>query len=308
MLMNKISEDFEKISKILSDMRVTPDIGIINFILFSGKKILPATLIPFSSDVIELAKVSGRLEFFKFESRCARETIRDFLRNLDGLFGTYDFFVHNLNIENGNDVEENNNKLNEYAKGVYDGLIKLNVIGPIFKEASKEVWEPLPFNTNVNKVENIIIQSESRSVSLFDVAKDIQSIDSFLNSICFLLEKDKNNCFYLRKIETGSLSIVVSSVIGVSNIVALIFMYIKLCQQTERRFLSNEEKKLELVNKNLDIAKQILEIQPDNAEANETIQIAALYILEYLKNNPRGSINGKKYDTGMEDLRIEQKE
>lgn len=58
----------------------------------------------------------------------------------------------------------------------------------------------------------------------------------------------------------------------------------------------------------MDSAKKILEVDPDNKEANEIIQKSGVYILDFLENNPIGTINGEHYDIGVEKLKIEKKD
>lgn len=93
------------------------------------------------------------------------------------------------------------------------------------------------------------------------------------------------------------------------------FWVIKLCQDAaerslniEEKGLDNKEKKLKIINDEIDIAKKILEIQPDDKMADELIQGCAIHFLDFLENNPTGTINGKHYDIGIEKPRIEDKE
>ena len=147
-------------------------------------------------------------------------------------------------------------------------------------------------------------------MSLNGVANDVDNLDRFFNSICMLInqDEDKGNNIYLRKVETGSLTVAVSCAMEIGPIIGFIFMCIKLCQKAEKRHLDNEKKRLELINDSMHIAKEILEINPDNKEAEETIQKCGIYILDFLRNNPMGTINGEYYDIGIEKLKIEDKE
>lgn len=139
----------------------------------------------------------------------------------------------------------------------------------------------------------------------------------FFSSVCFLINQDKNedNNIYLRKVETGSLTVAVSCVMGIAPIIAFMFWVIKLCQDTaerslniEEKSLNNKKKKLKIINDEIDIAKKIFEIQPDNKVADELIQGCAIHLLDFLENNPTGTINGEPYDIGIEKLKIEDKE
>lgn len=42
--------------------------------------------------------------------------------------------------------------------------------------------------------------------------------------------------------------------------------------------------------------------------ADELIQGCAIHLLDFLENNPTGTINGEPYDIGIEKLKIEDKE
>ncbi len=161
------------------------------------------------------------------------------------------------------------------------------------------------------------VSSETRSMSLNNVAIDVDNLDRFFSSICSLICQDKNedNNIYLRKVETGSLTVAVSCVIATAPIIKFMFWVIKLCQDTaerslkiEEKGLENKEKKLKIINDEIDTAKKILEIQPDNKLADELIQGCAIHFFDFLENNPTGTINGEHYDIGVEKQKIEDKQ
>lgn len=94
----------------------------------------------------------------------------------------------------------------------------------------------------------------------------------------------------------------------VAPIIAFMFWFVKQYQKSEKRHLDNEDTRLKLINDSMNTAKEILKIDPGNKEATEIIQKCAIHILNFLDNNPKGTINGVSYDIGMEKLKIEEKD
>lgn len=241
-----------------------------------------------------------------FKSKSVKDIIQQYLMSLErftaSLDGCVDTLIRKDKIEKSYIITLKSN-----ANFISAVLTKIRNICEILGTVAEETWEPLPSAIKEDEYENVTILSETKSVSLGSISKDISILDNFLNNISLLIKEAKGNNFYLRKVESGSLAVVISCIAGASQIVSFIFFYIKLCQNTEKRELKNEERKLEIINKSLDTAKKILELDPQNTEANEIVQKCGLYILEFLENNPKGIINNQSYDIGVEKLKIEEK-
>lgn len=258
----------------------------------------------------DLTKIQVRLDHKSKElkSKSVQNYIYNFNKRVDSLFKDYSKLMKliSANEKSDKNIREAIYFFKGDVKYLYERLVEINLVGHILLSVSEETWEPLPTDLEV-KCENIIISSETKGITLNDISKDIESLNNFFNNMYSIINKDKENSYFLRKVETGSLSVVISCITAASSIVSFIFLIIKLCQNTEKRNLNNKDKRLELINKSLDMAKKILEIDPQNTEANEVIQRSGLYLLQYFENNPKGMINGEKYDIGTEVLKIEEK-
>ena len=147
-------------------------------------------------------------------------------------------------------------------------------------------------------------------MSLNDVASDVGNLDNFFKNIRLLFKQDQNqsNNIYLRRIETGSLTVAVSCAMQAAPIIAFMFWCVKLYQKAEKRYLDNADNKMKVINDSLKIAKEILQVDPNNKEADEIIQRCGVHVLNFLENNPTGTINGEPFDIGIEKLKIEDKE
>lgn len=309
MLLQEISNEFLKVEELV----LNKELGFEDIMLeISDMNYYGFTLgfmISLSDSIRKISKIQGILESERFLSKNVQTYVDDFIKQALKFYEDYDNLMSLLadrNIFYKRNLSDEIYAFRDEAKDLYDWAMKIRHAINLLTEATNETWEPLPTDLEV-ECENIIISSETKGTTLGDISKDIESFDCFLNSIYSLVNKDQDNSYFLRKVETGSLSVVISCTTAVPTIVSFIFWIIKLCQHTEKRNLINKDKQLDIINKNLDIAKKILEIDPQNTEANEVIVKCGYFLLQFLGNNPKGTINGEKYDIGAEILRIEEK-
>ena len=307
MHLGQLSGEFRELNKIIEDMKGIDEI-------FTYGEISMENLLAWSSSIRWLSKTEGVLENKSFESKLVRKFVKDYLDCVENIFEGYDQLIVMVQMDKTDSVKEKiKSKLEmvnrEYGR-LYGIKAKISMAEELISEITKEIWEPLPENEKEDNVDNIIISSETRSMSLNNVASDVGNLDSFFKNISLLIEKDQyqSNNVYLRRIETGSLLVAVSCAMQAAPIIAFIFWCVKLYQKAEKRYLDNADKKLEIINKSMNIAKEILEVDPDNKEAEEAIQRCGVHLLNFLENNPTGTINGEHYDIGIEKLKIEDKE
>lgn len=313
MFLQQISEEYTKLNTIMYELGGSFS-KVFEIYCMENAEFTISKLYSYADVFRNLSRVEGILSRERFISVSLRECVADFVNDTRNLYFDYDRVMSMLvGADEKRDKEGANialldriSVLKKHAWMVYMWHIKIDLADDILSRVARETWEPLPSDLEV-ECEDIIIFSETVSTSLSDVSKDIESLDGFLNNIYSLVNKDKQNSYFLRKVETGSLSVVISCITTAAPIISFIFFVIKLCQNTEKRDLNNKAKRLELIDKKLDIAKKILEIDPQNTEVNEVIQKSMLYLLQYFENNPKGTINGEKYDIGSEVLKIEEK-
>lgn len=310
MLLNKIDEEFGKLNEIIGEEGLTSLLGILR----EGKYIRSEDLLEWNHMIRVFTKSEALLEKERFETEIAGSYSRQYIMGVDNLFDCYDRLASiikaNQSVNAGIEIQPMVEDLYDSISNLSTVIEKINMANEITSEIAMNTWEPLPNDEKEDKVENIVILSETRSISLNDVASDIGNLDSFFKNVCQLINQDPNqsNNIYLRRVETGSLVVAVSCAMEIAPIIAFIYWCVKLYQKTEKRYLDNADKKLEVIGKSINTAKEILKIDPDNMEANEAIQRCAKHLLDFLDNNPTGTINGEHYDTGIEKLKIEDKE
>lgn len=304
MLLNSIRREFGDLKSIFEESDLNLKQDIFTIFLYKDEDFTIEKMLLLVVQTRHLSMIKGMILSRHFQSACVKEYINSFLDSVDLLISAYDKLFNEIINKNTN-ICDYIDDLKTQSLLTRDWMDRIEVGADILENIENEMWEPLPKDVNTN-VEDVIISSDSKLLSLNNVAEDVNNINNFFNNMITLLGDEKDRDFFLRKVETGSLMIVVS-IVGASEIISFIFLIVKLYQKTEKRYLKNTEKKLELVNKSINMAKELLKINPNNTEANEIIQKCGLYILEFLDNNPKGTINGTKYDIG-EELKLEQKE
>lgn len=309
MLINKIDVEFRKLNEIVGDKVLKCLFDIMR----NGKDIKSKDLLSWNHLIRELSKSEALVEDRKFQVGIVQFYAEKYVEGVKDIFKDYDAMAAMVQI----DSDLNNPAMIQLAGAFYDSVSylvtiieKINMSNELISEIITETWEPLPSDEEESNVQNIVISSETRSISLNDVASDVGNLDNFFKNISLLFKQDQNqsNNIYLRRIETGSLTVAVSCAMQAAPIIAFIFWGVKLYQQAEKRYLDNADKKLEVINKSMNVAKEILKVDPNNKEADEAIQRCGVHLLNFLENNPTGTINGEQYDIGFEKPKIEDKE
>lgn len=301
MFLEKIREEFNELYEVIGDAD--------SYDLFKIKGELDAIkLLSYSQDIRFFSLNVGMLKNSAFTSKIVKKCIEEYMICIEELFENYDMAVDALKGDSDYRIMING-FLDDSINRLHEIVLKIGMTKDIILDIAENTWEPLPDNTEEDKVQNIIILSETRSMSLSDVSSDVGNLDNFFKNISLLFNHDENhsNNIYMRRVETGSLAVAVSCAMQAAPIIAFIFWCVKLYQKAEKRYLDNADKKLKLINDSMEAAKKILEVAPDNKEAEEIIQKSGLYILDFLENNPIGTINGEHYDIGAEKLKIEKK-
>lgn len=309
MLINKIDKEFRELNKMMGG-------HILNYlldILREGKDIKSGDLLNWNPLIRQLSKAEALIEDRKFEVEIVKFYAANYVEVVKRIFDDYDSMASILKTN----TDTNERNIPNVSKMFYKNISilttiieKISMSNEIISEIMSETWEPLPNDKMEDNVENIVISSETRSMSLNDVASDVGNLNNFFENICRLISSDQSlsDNVYLRRVETGSLLVAVSCSMQAAPIIAFIFWCVKLYQKAEKRYLDNADNKLKVINDSLNIAKEILKIDPENKEADEIIQKCGVSVLNFLENNPTGTINGERYDIGMEKPKIEDKE
>lgn len=309
MLINKIDVEFRELNEIVGDKVLESLLDIIR----NGKDIKSGDLLNWNHLMRELSKSEALVENRKFTAGIVQFYAEKYVKGVKDIFNNYDIMASMVQM----DSNMKSPHMNQFSEAFYNSVSylikiieKINMSNELISEIMVETWEPLPSDEEENNVQNIVISSETKSMSLNGIASDVANLDNFFKNISLLINQDQNrsNNIYLRRVETGSLIVAVSCAMEIAPIIAFIYWCVKLYQKTEKRYLDNADKKLEVIDKSINEAKTILKIDPNNMEANESIQRCAKHLLNFLENNPIGIINGEPYDIGIEKLKIEDKE
>lgn len=309
MLIDKIDDEFRELNEIVEKKVAKTLFDIVR----DGKIIKSEDLLGWSQSIRELSKSQALVENKKFKAEIVKSYARKYVKDVQDLFSSYDNLatLYRMNRDvNGGHIAEWCERWYYSISSLVMTIEKINMSNELISEITMETWEPLPNDEKEDNVENIVISSETRSMSLNNVASDVGNLNNFFECICRLVNPEKNqrNNIYLRRVETGSLVVAVSCAMQIAPMIAFIFWCVKLYQKAEKRYLDNADNKLKVINDSLDIAKEILKIDPNNKEADEIIQKCGVSVLNFLENNPTGTINGEHYDIGMEKPKIEDKE
>lgn len=320
MLLDKINAEFIELNKIIENKGLFMSAPR----LMADNAEYEKILLSMSVDIREISRIQVNLQNKNFDSKIVQEFRLECMDCIECIFKQYDEFVRVLS-EKKQELQEKEEMFiefsirgkNEIAENLFFATTdwdkirdRIEIASEIISRIIEETWEPLPRDQEESNVENIVIESETRSVSLNDVASDVGNLDNFFQNISLLMTQTQNqsNNIYLRRVETGSLVVAVSCAMQAAPIIAFIFWCVKLYQKAEKRYLDNQNNKLKVINESLNTAKEILKIDPDNKEADEAIQKCGVHLLNFLENNPTGTINGEYYDIGMEKPKIEDKE
>ncbi len=148
--------------------------------------------------------------------------------------------------------------------------------------------------------------------NLLFLDEDLNRLHEIIELLSSVLKKEpidyddddnaKSN-YYIRRITTGSLELVLSTALpAASAIVGFIFLIIKECQLAKKRQLSTKLKEKELAQNEMKITSQIindaakiLSVDPENEIYRKMIHQAGVLTLTYLQHNLHGSINGEEY-------------
>lgn len=314
MRISKIYDDFQEVNEIFVFYKFDLNNTLFHLVRNDHSSFTLPALKRLNESVRNLYKLEGALELKKFQTEITRKYVQGFIKSIKEFLEAYDNLGSVLedisfNEEAPNRKRERIERLKIASEELYGGYIKIVSAKELLGEASLETWEPIPEGIDKSKVEVIIISSDTKGGTLGDIARDIACLDGFLNMASQLMDTGGMDGYFLRKIETGSLQIVISLIAEhVKSIVSFLLHCEGIVRKVQKQGLENRKMLLEEFDMELDIAKKIFEIDPDNKAAVEIVQKCGAYVLEYMQRNPAGSINGKKYDTRKKNPGIEQKD
>lgn len=171
-----------------------------------------------------------------------------------------------------------------------------------FEETNNMLLEPLPEQIIVSdNYSDISINSNSTVKSFEDMTSSISAFGNIVDLISRLKNNNISEKYYIRKIESGSLVIMITgTTISIMAIMKFIDFCFKKYIELRKAHLEIKTMKQEVIKNDLEIIKTTLEIAGDAPECHELIERATESAFNYFSKNPIFRLNDTLYDTGEE--------
>lgn len=165
---------------------------------------------------------------------------------------------------------------------------------------SNILYEPLPQHIQNNeKYSEFCIQSLTAPKDFDTISQSIASFGQMFDGALRLLELPTSDNYYIRKVETGSLIIVVtSSTISIVAFIKFIDFCIKKYIDYRKAGLDIQSMRQQIIKTDLELAEKALNLSPNLENKNELLEKAVTNAFSYFKFNPKFKIGQKIYDTG----------
>lgn len=231
--------------------------------------------------------------------------INSIINSLSMEFESYIYEFDNI-VLSDDDERSSPNRIDGLVNRICENAYRLLFIKYDLENISEELLEEIPpdFKDSDN-LDTTVFQSYTKFNDLIDMSKDLADLNSIFTTYYTLIDK-KENKYFIRKVASGSLEVIITTTSVLTSLVTLIFLFIHNIQQTKTNSLSNDEKKLTIVNNLADSAMKMLELDPNNPMAKEIYQKTGYHILCYLERNPIGKINDQYYNLGEDIKKIEE--
>lgn len=246
----------------------------------------------------DLYKSLGTLSKFHFKNSILQEEINNLISYADT---SVDFIYQILEMQ----LEKAKKKrafldlissLNHFT-AAYSNLLST---ATHFDYCSNLLYEPLPKSIEDSEdYSNFTINSLAQSDNLSVVADSISYFGKMLDNVMRLLELPTSERYYIRKIETGSLVITItSSTISLVAILKFIDFCFKKYIEYRKANLEIQSMRQQIISTDLELLEKTLDLNPNLENKSELIEKASANAFNYFKFNPKFRIGDKTYDTG----------
>lgn len=179
----------------------------------------------------------------------------------------------------------------------YDAILTLN---KHFSSCKELLYEPLPTHIKDDKdYSEFVINSLVASDSFESLSSSISSFGEIYAGVSRLLELPTSDRCYIRKVETGSLVIVIT---GTTVSLFALGIFIDFCvkKYIEYRKAGLEIKSMrqQIATTDLAMAEKVLELNPNLENKAELLAKASESAFKYFRINPKFKIGDTLYDTG----------
>lgn len=179
----------------------------------------------------------------------------------------------------------------------YDCILTLN---KHFYSCKESLYEPLPTHIKENAdYSEFVINSLVASESFESLSCSIASFGELYAGVSRLLGVPTSDRCYIRKVETGSLVIVITSTtVSLLALGKFIDFCVKKYIEYRKAGLEIKSMRQQIVTTDLEMAEKILKINPNLENKKELLEKASESAFEYFKFNPKFKIGDTLYDTG----------
>lgn len=179
----------------------------------------------------------------------------------------------------------------------YDAILTLN---KHFSLCEELLYEPLPSHIKEDKAySEFTINSLVASDSFESLSNSISSFGEIYAGVSHLLELPISDRCYIRKVETGSLVIVITSTtVSLLALGKFIDFCVKKYIEYRKAGLEIKSMRQQIATTDLAMAEKVLELNPNLENKAELLAKASESAFKYFKLNPKFKICDTLYDTG----------
>lgn len=179
----------------------------------------------------------------------------------------------------------------------YDAILTLNKHFSLCKEL---LYEPLPSHIKEDEdYSEFSINSLVASDSFESLSSSISSFGEIYAGVSRLLGLPTSDRCYIRKVETGSLVIVITSTtVSLLALGKFIDFCVKKYIEYRKAGLEIKSMRQQIATTDLTMAEKVLELNPNLENKAELLAKASESAFKYFKLNPKFKIGDTIYDTG----------
>lgn len=179
----------------------------------------------------------------------------------------------------------------------YNALLKLECH---ISKSQNLLYEPLPEHIQENEnYSEFTIKSLVTSNDFEALSVSISSFGELYDGVSHLLEVPTSDRCYIRKVETGSLVIVITSTtVSLLALGKFIDFCVKKYIEYRKAGLEIKSMRQQIVTTDLEMAEKILKLNPNLENKKELLAKASESAFKYFKFNPKFKVGDALYDTG----------
>lgn len=179
--------------------------------------------------------------------------------------------------------------LEQFMTGIHD--FQINSIN--YFETYHALLEPIPWNVFGNKnYTDIIIKSSVKLTSLKQISNSISYLADIIDSTIYLLPDETPKDYYIRKIETGSLTTIITGGVALA---VLISKVIEWSLNTYSKYQETQKTRQEIIGLEIDNFNKLTDLKIETEKEKFLAEKILNNAIKYIKLNEEVNINGTIY-------------